>query len=76
MGFDSQGIHLVPFSTPGGSLPLPLGVFFGRNKLIGEIIGLVDHLESISLIWRNWQDMHFPTILHDDRIKQRFGNCR
>jgi hypothetical protein len=78
VGSDSQGIQLVPFSTPGGSLPLPLGVFFGRDKLIGEIVGLVDHLEPISLIGVGGigKTCISLTILHDDHIKQRSGNCR
>ena len=75
---DSQGIHRLVPSIPGESPPPPPKIFFGRDQLIEEIVGLVDHLAPIALIGPGGigKTSIVLTVLHDDRIKRRFGNDR
>ena len=63
---------------PGGSsLPLPR-VFFGRDKLIEKVIGLAQQLTPIALIGAGGigKTSTILTVLHDRRIKRRFGRNR
>ena len=75
--FDYRRIGGLTFaSSPTGELPPPPPrTFFGRDELINKIVCFAEHLAPIALIGPGGigKTSIALAILHDDRIKQRFG---
>ena len=69
---------ILSSSVSGESPPPPPRIFFGRDKLIEEVIGFAADLTPVALIGVGGigKTSAVLTALHNDSVKQRFGEDR
>ena len=74
---DSLAVQCLTFasSLPGESPPPPPRIFFGRDELIEKVVGFAEGLIPVALVGAGGigKTSVALTVLHDDRIKRRFG---
>ena len=72
-----QGLTFAS-SAPGELPPPPPRIFFGRDELIEDIVHFAERLTPVALIGAGGigKTSIILTVLHDNRIKQRFGASR
>jgi tetratricopeptide (TPR) repeat protein len=75
LGYRGDQCLIFASSAPGELPPPPPRVFFGRDELIERIVRFAQRLTPIALIGAGGigKTSTVLTVLHDDRIKQRFG---